>query len=185
MKINCPNTRRQSGFSLLELLLVVAVGAVLILAGLGAYRLVSENNNTNQATRLLTTLKQQVQQAYQGQSTYGDANTNILGELADMRALPSDLGTNGTGTGMTAKGPFGPIEVNAQGNRFEIVFTNVPRGACIRLGQQFSAQNANDFISLVAGGTTFDQTSGAITQAQMTAACSDTAANNEMTWTFQ
>src|SRR5688572_7331469 len=99
--------RGAKGFSLLELLLVVAVGAVLILAGLGAYRLVTENNNTNQATRLITTLKQQIQQAYQGQASYGTGN--IIDDLVSLRALPSDIGTSGTGDSMIAKGQFGNL----------------------------------------------------------------------------
>ena len=49
--------KTQSGFSLLELLLVVGVGALLLLAGLATYRLVSEGNNVNAATQMLNTLK--------------------------------------------------------------------------------------------------------------------------------
>ena len=173
---------RARGFSLLELLLVVAVGAVLILAGLGAYRLVTENNNTNQATRLLTTLKQQVQQAYQGQASYGA--TNLLDDLTALRALPTDLGTSGTGDSMTAKGMFGTIAVTGATSNFRIAFNNVPKGACVRLGQQFTSQNANDFVSLQVGSTTYTQSS-TITQASLTTACSDQSASNTMTWTFQ
>lgn len=175
--------RRQAGFSLLELLLVVAVGAVLILAGLGAYRLVSENNNTNQATRLLATLKQQVQQAYQGQASYGSGN--IVGDLAALRALPSDLGTSGSGSSMTIKGGFGNILITGATVNFSITMQSVSKGACIRLGQQFTPQNANDFVSLDVGSTTFSQSSTNLSQATLTTACSDTASANTMIWTFQ
>ncbi|NBX66757.1 MAG: prepilin-type N-terminal cleavage/methylation domain-containing protein [Proteobacteria bacterium] len=174
--------RQIRGFSLLELLLVVAVGAVLILAGLGAYRLVTENNNTNQATRLLTTLKQQVQQAYQGQASYGTGN--IIDDLASLRALPTDLGTSGTGDSMIAKGMFGTIAITGITNNFSIALSTVPKGACVRLGQQFTPQNSNDFISLAVGSTTYNQSS-TITQAALLTACSDQTANNTMTWTFQ
>lgn len=182
MKITL-NKRHQSGFSLLELLLVVAVGAVLILAGLGAYRLVSENNNTNQATRLLTTLKQQVQQAYQGQTSYG--NGSIIDDLISMRALPSDLGVDPAGTNTVAKGPFGDVTITGSGNTFAIAFDNVPKGACVRLGQQFTPQNANDFISLVVGTTTYNQSSTDMTQATFLTSCAEQTDSNDMTWTFQ
>lgn len=174
--------RQIRGFSLLELLLVVAVGAVLILAGLGAYRLVTENNNTNQATRLLTTLKQQIQQAYQGQASYGTGN--IIDDLASLRALPTDLGTSGTGDSMIAKGMFGTIAITGATNNFQISLSTVPKGACIRLGQQFTPQNSNDFVGLAVGSTNYNQSS-TITQAALTTACSDQTANNTMTWTFQ
>jgi len=175
--------RKEHGFSLLELLLVVAVGAVLILAGLGAYRLVTENNGTNQAARILSTLKQQTQQAYQGQATYG--TTNLIDDLAALRALPSDLGTSGTGDGMIAKGPFGNITIAGAGNEFEIGLTNVPKGACVRLAQQFTPQNANDFVSLQVGSTVFSQSSTNMTQATFMTICSDQSSQNSMTWTFQ
>lgn len=180
------NNSLKRGFSLLELLLVVAVGAVLILAGLGTYRLVSENNNTNQATRLLTTLKQQVQQAYQGQASYG-SGTGIVDDLVSLRALPSDVATVGTGNSMTAKGMFGPITIIGNATYFSVAFANVPKGACIRLAQQFTPGNANDFVSLSVGSTVLTQASAAtaFSQSAMTTACSDQTALNTLTWTFQ
>lgn len=174
--------RTSRGFSLLELLLVVAVGAVLILAGLGAYRLVTENNNTNQATRLLTTLKQQIQQAYQGQASYGTGN--LVDDLSSLRALPTDLGTSGTGDSMIAKAMFGNITITGNTNTFSVGLANVPKGACVRLGQQFTPQNANDFVSLQVGSQTYTQ-SDTISQTVLLGQCSDQTANNTMTWTFQ
>jgi len=174
--------RGTKGFSLLELLLVVAVGAVLILAGLGAYRLVTENNNTNQATRLITTLKQQIQQAYQGQASYG--NGNILQDLVSLRALPSDLGVAGS-SATVARGIFGDITLTADGNTFSIEMADVPKGACVRLGQQFTPQNANDFVSLSVAGTEFDQTATNMNQQTMLSTCSEQTSQNTMIWTFQ
>ncbi len=174
--------RNVLGLSLLELLLVVAVGAVLILAGLSAYRLATENNNTNQATRLLTTLKQQVQQAYQGQASYGTGN--IIDDLAALRALPTDLGTSGTGDSMIAKGMFGTLLITGNTNTFSITLNNVPKGACVRLGQQFTPQNTNDFVTLTVGSTSYNQSS-TINQAGLLTACSDQSANNVLVWSFQ
>lgn len=180
------NTKRgTAGFSLLELLLVVAVGAVLILAGLGAYRLVTENNNTNQAARILTTLKQQVQQSYQGQASYGSGN--LIDDLASLRALPSDLGTSGSGDSMVARGMFGPVRVNAvnSGTNFTIELANVPKGACVRLAQQFTPQNTNDFVELRVASNTYTQTSTNMNQTTFLASCQDQTSLNTMTWTFQ
>lgn len=181
VRVRCGGAQR--GFSLLELLLVVAVGAVLILAGLGAYRLVSENNNTNQATRLLTTLKQQIQQAYQGQASYGTGN--LIDDLVSLRALPSDFGTSGSGDSMIAKGQFGNILITGNTNTFSIQLQNVPKGACVRLAQQFTPQNANDFVSLQVGSTAFGQTATNMTQQTMMSTCSTQTSQNTMTWAFQ
>jgi prepilin-type N-terminal cleavage/methylation domain-containing protein len=175
--------RSDAGFSLLELLLVVGVGAVLILQGLGAYRLVSETNNTSQAARLITILKQQVQQAYQGQASYGTGN--LIDDLVSLRALPSDLGTSGSGEAMIAKGQFGNLLIRGSTNTFSIEMQNVPKGACVRLAQQFTPQNANDFVSLAVGTTTFNQMSTNITQTTMMRTCSDRTSANTLIWTFQ
>lgn len=173
-------TRKAAGFSLLELLLVVAVGAVLILAGLGAYRLVTENNNINQSARSLMTLKQQVQQTYAGQATYGAGN--IIDDLVNMRALPSELVVTGNANNMTAKGTFGPVLVATAANtqNFVITYQNVPRNACVRLGQQFTPTTASDLVSVTVNGNA----PSAYTQVGLTTACANDT-NNVLVWTFR
>ena len=173
----------RAGFSLLELLLVVAVGSVIILAGLGTYRLVMENLSTSQSVRQLVMLKQQVQQVFYGQATY--RNENLLDDLAGLRALPSELGTAGTGNSMVARGQFGFISVEGKGESFTIGLTNVPKGACIRLAQTFTPLNTNDFVSLQVGSSTFSETADNMSQSTFMSACSDQSAQNTMTWTLR
>ncbi len=166
------------GFSLLELLLVVAVGSVLILSGLGAYRLVSENSNSNTATTQVTTLKQQVQQAFAGQGSYGAANADLSATLNNLRALPSDMPVTGTNL-RNAFGTTTTVTVGAATNQFRITFNGVPRSACVKLGQLFTPANASDFVSLTVGTTAV----ATFTIAGLTTACS--AATNNMAWVFQ
>lgn len=179
------NTKNEKGFSLLELLLVVAVGAVLILAGLAAYRLVSENNNVNEASRLLNTLKQQTQRAYQSEGDYGADGTDLVPILTDLRAFP-----NGT---LNAAGvpqhPFGAaitIVASGAGTSFDIGFTNIERAACMALGQQFESAADSDFVTLSIGGADPDgDADGDITLAELAATCPAANAGGAlMTWTF-
>jgi prepilin-type N-terminal cleavage/methylation domain-containing protein len=144
----CINTKtNEKGFSLLELLLVVAVGAVLILAGLAAYRLVTENNNVNEATRLVNILKQQTQRAFQNQATYGTAD--IVPILINLRAFPAGS-LNAAGTPVH---PFGNGDIDVLGvsDTFTITFSDLDTSACI---QVFNETTDSDFNGLEIGGAT-------------------------------
>lgn len=72
----------------------------------------------------------------------------LIDDLVSLRALPSDLRTSGSGEAMIAKGQFGNLLIRGSTNTFSIEMQNVPKGACVRLAQQFTPQNANDFVSL-------------------------------------
>jgi prepilin-type N-terminal cleavage/methylation domain-containing protein len=184
----CKRTQ-SAGFSLLELLLVVAVGAILILAGLGAYRLVSEGTNTNRSVQQLNTLKQQTQQAFAGQGAYGTtAGADLVATLTTLRSLPSDMPSSGTGTLRNSFGQNTTITVGASPfNTFVITFNGVPPSSCVTLGQVFTPTNASDFggltVTVTAGATTNTTAVTTYTTAGLTAACSGTT--NNMAWTFR
>ncbi len=167
---------RKRGFSLLELLLVVSVGAVLILSGAAAYRLVSDVNNRNQGMRQLTTLKQMIKQAFNNQPGYP---VGTLLEIMDVvKATPADMGRP---TADTLRGVFGPVRADGLANgHYAVQFTLVPRAACIKLGEVFTFQNDADLTSLTVNGTAVTT----FTTAGMTAACT-AATENTMLWEFQ
>jgi len=173
---------RSSGFSLLELLLVVAVGAVLILAGLSAYKLVSEGNAATQGIRQLQTLKQQTKQAFQAETGYGAAAAgDLTATLQNLRMLPPDMPLNGT----NLRNGFGgntTVVAGATTATFVVTFANVSRNACAKMGMTFSAANASDFVGLSVNGAAAIT---APTIAVLTGATGCTADNNTMAWTFE
>lgn len=175
--------KNEKGFSLLELLLVVAVGAVLILAGLAAYRLVTENNNVNDSIRLLNTLKQQIQRAYQSEGTY---NGDIDATLKDLRAYPA--GT--LQAGGQARHPFGGrVTYAANSSTFSIIFGNIERSACIQLGQLYNSSTDSDFVSLDINGNgnpdANGDANGIIDLSELQSDCpAANAGGVPMTWTF-
>jgi prepilin-type N-terminal cleavage/methylation domain-containing protein len=174
---------KAQGFSLLELLLVVAVGAVLILAGLGAYRLVSDNNNANAATRQVQSLKTAVQGMYQGQSSYGAAKAKLTDVLIDANAAPSDMITSST---TTLRSAFGTdVTVAAIGTAppsFGVTFAGVPKNACTKLGMLYSTVNSSDFVNVQINGKTAIT---APTPALLTGTNGCTAATNTMIFQFR
>ena len=143
------NTKSQKGFSLLELLLVVAVGAILILAGLAIYRNVTNQTQVNEASRLVNVLKQEAQKLWQGEGTYGAVGDDMNEVLINANAVP-----NRYITGTDAiNSPFDTdVEVTSAGTTFTITMEAVPQGACINLGTLYNA-NDPDFASVSIDGT--------------------------------
>ena len=139
----------KKGFSLLELLLVVAVGAILLLAGLAVYRNVTENSRVNETIRLLNVTKQETQRLLQGEGSYptgSPGNLNTL--LIDANAIPADrlIGT-------TIRTPYNTdVQVTGQTRTFTITLEDMPSAACIKIGQVFST-NDSDFVRMTVGGT--------------------------------
>lgn len=167
------NRKNEAGFTLLELLLVVGVGAILLLAGIATYRLVTSGNNVNEGNKLVQTIKQQVQRLYQGQSTYGTAN--ITAALVNAGIFPADA-LNGT----TPVTPWDTnIVVTGATNNFTITFQDLPEDACIQMGTT-DLSNDPDFVGITIGGTAPTDQS----LANVDTRCVATAASNDIVWTF-
>lgn len=167
------------GFSLLELLLVVAVGAILILAGLAIYRNITNSTQTNDAVRLLNVIKQEVIRAYQGQSGYGTGSLELM--LANMDAIPA-----GSLEGNEIVTPYlsgaNSTAVVANGATFRVTFNDMPQDACIRLFTSFTPDDKE--LSGFFMGTTAVPLAN-ITPVQANTSCSATATANDMSWEFR
>ena len=178
MKLNnARNTER--GFSLLELLLVIGVGALLLLAGLATYRIVTQGNNVTEAQRLLNATKIGVQTLYQNQATYGADGDDITDVAVGGGVFPSRYVVGGS--------PVDPwrndITITAQDPaNFEITLTAVPEAACVALGTAFTPESDADFVSVTIEGDTYDLATPP-TVADVQGSCT-TGANNDIVWNF-
>ena len=173
------NPHRESGFTLLELLLVIGVGALLLIGGIATYRLVSDGNKATEATRLLLTIRQETQTMAQQQ---GGNYTGTTFDTADGTTATGPLIGSGT-LRAGQRNPFnGNIVIAPIGTSSENVtvqFTGISQSGCSKLVQ--AVNNANEVVSITttAGGeiTTFP-----ITAAIAAGACQ--AGNNDLTWRF-
>lgn len=172
------NQTKEAGFSLLELLLVVGVGALLLLVGIATYRLVTQGTSVNEAVRVLTTLKEKTQRAFQGQRGYGTAGTDLVPTLVSMKAFPSGV-LDDDDTPRHAWGDTIDIEVNTDTQMFDITFNNVPSDACVNLGTTFDADDT-DFDSLSVNGAAITEELNATT---LSDACDDPD-ENDLIWSF-
>jgi prepilin-type N-terminal cleavage/methylation domain-containing protein len=169
MKIN------NKGFSLLELLLVVAVGAVLLLSGLAVYQNVTNNTKINDGTRLLNVLKQETQRLFQGEGVYTAQNLTPI--LINADVVPS---SNVRGTEISH--PFnGTVTVTGATGTFTIQYAGIPKAACVKLGQLYSLSDP-DFDNLTIGTTEVEAgDDGVIGVIDLDGSCD---ATNDMIWTF-
>lgn len=167
----------QKGFSLLELLLVVAVGAILILAGLAIYRNVTLQTQVNEASRLVNVLKQETQKLWQGEGVYGAAGDNLEATLISANAVPSAYVESPTSV-VSPTGGEVDVLVATNPRNFTITFPDVPTDICINLGRLYTA-NDPDFESVTINDTA--QTAPDV--ASVTTACSDSDSNT-LLWEF-
>lgn len=169
---------KQSGFSLLELLLVIGVGALLLIAGLATYRIVTEGNNVNEAIRILNSAKIGVQTLYQNQADYGADGNDITAIVVDGGAFPARNVVGGT--------PLDPwrndITVNAVNGvgdvGWTITFTGLNQAACGKLGMAFTPTTDSDFVSVDINAA------GAQTDPTVAAVNTDCTDNSTIVWQF-
>lgn len=173
-----PVQTRESGFTLLELLLVIGVAALLLIGGIATYRLVSEGNKTTEATRLLLTIRQQAQvMANQNNGSYvGLDYATATSTTAAPLVAAGVLNVN-------QRNPFtGNITVTGAAASLTVTFASLPRAACIRLMQAIT--NPSDITS-VAGTDGTARTTFPVTAAIAATACTGLTNNtNTVTWVF-
>jgi prepilin-type N-terminal cleavage/methylation domain-containing protein len=173
--------KRESGFTLLELLLVIGIAALLLIGAVATYRLVSDGNKSTESTRMLLTIRQEAQTMAQQQGG------NYAGIIFSSN-------TSNTSSPMVTAGvlrdsqrnPFnGPIVISsvADGNgiadaNLSVEFDNISQSGCGKLAQAIN--NANEVVSVKINGSAI--TPFPITAAQSATACSQ--ASNVITWQF-
>lgn len=157
------NFKNESGFTLLELLLVIGVAALLLIGGIATYRLVSEGNKATEATRMLLTLKQEALVLAQQSD---DGYQGITKEtLVAVGALRSETQLN----------PYnGAIEIAGAADNMTITFSNITRAGCIKL--MTAINNPNEVISV-------NGQQPPISPATATTSCAEGNGNN-IAWVF-
>lgn len=174
------HTTRESGFTLLELLLVIGVAALLLIGGIATYRLVSDGNKATESTRMLLTIRQEAQTMAQQQG--GNYDGIVFDSTTDSSTSP--LVTGGT-LRNNQRNPFNgaiiitPINGPAF-DQLQIEFQNVSQSGCGKMLQAIN--NANEIISVGTATATYTAAAGQfpVTAANASAAC-DNATNN-VTW---
>jgi prepilin-type N-terminal cleavage/methylation domain-containing protein len=175
---------KQSGFTLLELLLVIGVAALLLIGSIVTYRIITEGSKSTNAIRKLLTIKQEAGLLGQQQNQiYTGIAYNSASGAGAADGGNSPLVTNGT-LMMNERNPFnGAIIVGPDGAgdiNMSITFENVSQPGCIRLIQAIPAP-----AEIVSVGTATATYTSAADQIPVTATDASSACNqvsNNVTW---
>ena len=116
------------GFSLIELLLVLAVATGVVAATFYGYSKVQAHNRVNRATHDLASISKAMNAILTTRPTIAEANTMLT-----SKALPSSM-TDRTGSFVNAYG--GKLTITAHSGSddfYDVSYYNVPSDACIEL----------------------------------------------------
>lgn len=166
--INATSTRRQAGFTLIELGLVLAIVALALGGVILGFQTHKNNNTKNLSIQYITYISSNAKQLFGQAGAYGDVNTEIA---VRSGMIPRELRVAGTNT---ANNPYGaPITVtpgNGTGANDLLVlgWGNVPGvEACNSIVRAVE----RDLRRVVVAGTTVKPLDGVLNTANLTTAC--------------
>lgn len=141
--------RKESGFTLLELLLVVGVGALLIIGGIATYRVVVEGTRVNEATRLLSLIKSESIQLYQGQPNYANITVDQLEQIGAITSQRNPFG----GALDVVVNPGDPLF-------FDVTMEDIPSTACMKVARAITNPAEVENIEIDGNDITADDLTG-------------------------
>jgi prepilin-type N-terminal cleavage/methylation domain-containing protein len=148
---NFVNRASQGGFSLIELMIVLALGAVILFAAIGNYGSTNSQAQTDAEVRALNTLIPLVKQTFgSAQGNYTGLSNAIMLRAANFPdTMKSPLGTPNIRHSWEDDG----IDLDANGTNdefFTITYKDVPTGSC----QDVLTRVYKFFIEVTVGGVT-------------------------------
>jgi prepilin-type N-terminal cleavage/methylation domain-containing protein len=123
---NLSKRSRHAGMTLIEVIVVLAIGALIIGGALSLYTSAGVSNSTNQFNRELTALRAATKTLYAGQGGYPVATLNTV--LINAKKVP---------TSMTVVSPVinhsmnGTVTVAGATSNFTITATAIPTEVCV------------------------------------------------------
>lgn len=156
--------RKKKGFSLLELLLVMAIIAALIVAAFIIYPKISSSAKVTNDIKVLSLLDAGIKGMYRGQAAYSGLTAKAL---IDANIAPNDLVDDGE-----IYDNFGAlvlIDTYNNDSEYSIGFENVSTDACAK----FVSEAGSSFYKLVVDTTTVKDTDNNIEldMSTLTSAC--------------
>lgn len=167
IKVVRPMGRKAKGFSLIELLLVLAVAVLLIVVGFVLYQQNAEGARSDQAQKQLLGLRSGIARLYTTPNYTGISAASII----TAGQAPSNM-VNGN----ALQGPWGGAVTVAAANwnggtanAFTITFNNVPRSEC----NTMAAAVQNNFVGITVGSTAVKNATTAFNSTTLATACNN------------
>lgn len=185
MKFNKRVKSATSGYSLIELLLVIAFIAGALVLAFVTYPKVQATNRANVESQHLSVISTGVKNLYATAKSFTGISNQVL---LNAKLIPDDMRVAGDVISNVWEGTV-KVAVADPVSKYTITYTGVPAAECAKL----STGVAVNFMKLVVGTTTiFDRTAGTgadsggtvdINPATVTTACSTTPNGTDMVFT--
>lgn len=168
---NRPRGHKAGGFSLIELLLVLAVLVGLIVGGFVLYQQNAEGVRSDQAQKQLLGLRSGIARLYTTPTYTGISAATII----NAGQAPSNM-VNGTNLQAPWGGAVTVAAANWNGgtdNAFTITFANVPRSECNTMASAVQ----NSFVGVTVGTTVIKNATTQFNSGTLATACANDSNN--------
>ena len=119
---------KQSGFSLIELMAALAIGALVTIGGLALYNSTSTSQASTQLSTDLVAIKSAVKQLAAGQGGYGTGSLNS--PLIIGNKIPGTMSISGTTISHSLNGT---VVITGNTTNFTIAVSNIPTDVCLNI----------------------------------------------------
>ncbi|EOZ9391111.1 type 4 pilus major pilin [Enterobacter cancerogenus] len=148
--------KKQSGFTALELIIVLIVGFSIIALSASKMGQLFSSSNTNDAMNSILGIYSSTR-ALKNVNGYGDDDSDLTKILIDTDTMPKSLSIDkNDGSAKNEWAGDVKVTVTNSGNGFYIDYPNVPKEACIKLSQQLL--HSGNFDSIEVTGNALDNT---------------------------
>lgn len=138
--------RPQRGFSLVEILLVLAIIALLSIAAFIIFRQVREASDADTETRALTTIIASVRNLYARTANYDGLTTAMLNRAHIFpRSMNEGIYTPVQPIHHIGGGLMEVVPWDADNRRFAVIYHDMPTSLCVKMAQNYG-QNVDDVL---------------------------------------
>lgn len=166
------NFKRQAGATLIEIIMVVALIAIITIGALTYFNSASESSKVQESVSALTGLSAVVRNQFQSQGDYNGLTESLL-----FRSTNVPVSIKSTVNADQLRHPWSQtaasvlvVPAGSPYATFTITFAELPRGACVEI----TSKVYKNFEGMTVNGTSVTPTTGAATASL---SCTDTNTN--------
>lgn len=141
------NRSNQTGFSLMELMVVIGIIAVLVIGVLVYKAMAKGDSNVNRETDNVSVIISKIQRL-KGGASYGAAGADLLPIAINANAIPRSMAI----TGSTVTNVWGgAVTIKSTGGGFYVDYAGVPKEACLAMAGAIAG--STDTTTSINGGS--------------------------------
>jgi prepilin-type N-terminal cleavage/methylation domain-containing protein len=141
-KINNTNTKKQSGFAMIEMLIALGVAAIVISFAYVVFSYAMNKIHESRAISQISTIEEGVQELYANSHNFGDITTKTIidGGIADKGDIISEttIGSPWYGKDSTSIVTIAPA---SNPGAFTVTLASVPTYSCAKVAAAFLSNN--------------------------------------------